>query len=84
LNILDGFLLHANNQATAPAMCAPGWNYNLVSYGRLRVFANNVAAHALRAGLQPGDVVAIVVRDPIFHMALVGSDPHRRCFAVHS
>lgn len=71
MNILESFLLHAKHQATAPAMCAPGWNYNIVSYGRLCVFANNVAVHALRAGLKPGHVVAVVVRDPIFHMALV-------------
>jgi acyl-CoA synthetase (AMP-forming)/AMP-acid ligase II len=71
VNILESFLLHAKNQSTAPAMCAPGWSYNLVSYGRLRLFANNVAKHALSAGLNSGDVVAIAVKDPIFHMALI-------------
>ena len=71
MNILESFLLHAKHQATAPAMCAPGWNYNIVGYGRLRLFANNVAAHALAAGFKPGDIVAIVVKDPIFHMALI-------------
>jgi long-chain acyl-CoA synthetase len=71
LNILESFLLHAKHHATAAAICAPGWNYNIVSYGRLRLFANNVAVHALKAGLKPGNVVAIVVKDPIFHMALI-------------
>jgi acyl-coenzyme A synthetase/AMP-(fatty) acid ligase len=71
LNILESFFLHAKHQATAPAMCAPGWNYNIVSYGRLALFANNVALHALAAGLNPGNIVAIAVRDPIFHMALI-------------
>jgi acyl-CoA synthetase (AMP-forming)/AMP-acid ligase II len=71
VSIIDGFLLHAKHQPTAPALCAPGWNYNIVSYGRLLSFANNVAAHALAAGLKRGDVVAIFAKDPIFHWALI-------------
>ena len=71
MNIIDGFLLHAKHQPTVAAICAPGWNYNIVSYGRLLVFANNAAAHALAAGLKRGDVVGILARDPIFHWALV-------------
>ena len=71
MNIIDGFLLHAKHQPTEAAICAPGWNYNIVSYGRLLVFANNVAAHALAAGLGRGEIVAIFARDPIFHWAVV-------------
>ena len=71
MNIIDGFLLHAKHQPTAPAICAPGWNFNIVSYGRLHVFASNAATHALAAGLKAGDVAAIFARDPIFHWALV-------------
>jgi len=71
VNAIDGFLLHAEHQPTAPAICAPGWNYNLVSYGRLAAFANNVAARALAAGLKRGDIAAIYARDPIFHWALI-------------
>ncbi|HTM75284.1 MAG TPA: long-chain fatty acid--CoA ligase [Pseudolabrys sp.] len=71
MNVIDGFLLHAKHQQTAAAICAPGWNYDIVSYGRLLVFANNAAAHALAAGLKRGNVVGIFARDPIFHWALV-------------
>jgi acyl-coenzyme A synthetase/AMP-(fatty) acid ligase len=71
VTIIDGFLLHAKHQPTAPAICAPGWNYNIVSYGRLLSFVNNVAAHALAAGLKRGDVVGIFAKDPIFHWALI-------------
>jgi len=70
VNIIDGFLLHAKHQPTVAAICAPGWNYDIVSYGRLLVFANNAAAHALAAGLKRGNVVGIFARDPIFHWAL--------------
>jgi acyl-CoA synthetase (AMP-forming)/AMP-acid ligase II len=71
VNIIDAFLHHAKHQPTAPALCAPGWNYNIVSYGRLLSFANNVATHALAAGLKRGDIVAIFAKDPIFHWALI-------------
>ena len=71
VSIIDGFLLHAKHQPTAPALCAPGWNYNIVSYGRLLSFVNNVAAHAAAAGLKRGEVVAVFAQDPIFHWALV-------------
>ena len=47
MNVIDGFLLHAKHQPTVAAICAPGWNYSIVSYGRLLFFANNAAAHAL-------------------------------------
>lgn len=71
MNIIDGFLLHAKHQPTEPAICAPGWNFNIVSYGRLLAFANNAAMHALRAGLKRDDVVAVFAQDPIFHWAIV-------------
>ena len=71
MSIIDGFLLHAKHQPTAPAICAPGWNYNIVSYGRLLSFADKVAAHALTAGLKRGDIVVIFAKDPIFHWALI-------------
>ena len=71
MSIIDGFLLHAKHQPTAPAICAPGWNFNIVSFGRLLLFVNNVATHALAAGLKRGDVAAIFAKDPIFHWALI-------------
>jgi acyl-CoA synthetase (AMP-forming)/AMP-acid ligase II len=71
VNIIDGFLLHAKHQPAEPAICAPGWNFNIVSYGRLLSFANNAAAHALAAGLKRDKVVAVFAQDPIFHWAIV-------------
>ena len=71
MTIIDGFLLHAKHQPAAPAICAPGWGYNIVSYGRLLSFTNGVATHALGAGVKRGDVVAVFAKDPIFHWALI-------------
>jgi len=71
LNIVDAFLFQARHQPTALAICAPGTDYNAVSYGRLELFINNVGCRALSAGLKRGDVVAVVTNDPVFHLALV-------------
>jgi acyl-CoA synthetase (AMP-forming)/AMP-acid ligase II len=71
LNIVDAFLFQARHQPTELALCVPGTQYNAVSYGRLRLFVNNIASRALSAGLRRGSVVAVVTNDPVFHLALV-------------
>jgi len=71
VNIFDAFFSQARHQPTALAICAPGTPFNLVSYGRLESFANNVGQRALSIGLKRGDVVAIFTKDSIFHWALI-------------
>jgi acyl-CoA synthetase (AMP-forming)/AMP-acid ligase II len=71
VNIFDAFFYQARHQPTALAICSPGTRFNLVSYGRLESFANNIGQHVLSAGLKRGDVVAIFAKDPIFRWALV-------------
>jgi acyl-CoA synthetase (AMP-forming)/AMP-acid ligase II len=71
LNIVDAFLFQARHQPTELALCVPGTHYSTVSYGRLRLFVNNIASHAVSAGLQRGNVVAVFSNDPVFHLALV-------------
>lgn len=71
MNTVEAIFHHARHHPTALALCAPGTRYNVVSYGRLTVFIDNVARHALAAGLKSGDIVAIVVNDPIVHWAMI-------------
>jgi acyl-CoA synthetase (AMP-forming)/AMP-acid ligase II len=71
VNTVETIFHHARHHPTALAFCAPGTRYNIVSYGRLTVFINNVARHAIEAGLKRGDIVAIVVSDPIVHWAMI-------------
>ena len=71
MNIIDPFLCHARHQPMAPAVCAPGTHFNIVSYGRLELFVNNIAARAAALGLKPGDTVALFVKDLILHLALI-------------
>src|SRR5262245_38721903 len=55
----------------APAICAPGTELNIVSYGKLERFIHNVARKGAALGLAQGQVVAIFVADKIPHAALV-------------
>jgi acyl-CoA synthetase (AMP-forming)/AMP-acid ligase II len=70
LNIVSVFLAQARYQPAAPAVCAPGTHFNVVSYGRLEGMSNSIARHAMAAGLRRGNTVAILAGDPIFHFAL--------------
>ncbi len=71
MNTVEAIFHHARHHPTALAFCAPDTRYNIVSYGRLTHFINNVAGHALDAGLKRGDIVAIIVSDPIVHWAMI-------------
>lgn len=71
MNVFDAFRHQVRHQPTAPAICAPGTQFNLVSYGRLDALANNVARRALETGLTGGDIVAIRCADSVLHWALI-------------
>ena len=71
MNIVDPFLFHARLNPAAPAICTPGAPRELISYGRLERTINNVARSVLAFGLSRGDVVAIDVKNRIFHAALI-------------
>jgi len=71
LNIFDAFQHQVRHQPTAPAICAPGTQFNLVSYGRLNAFANTIAQHAFANGIKRGDTVAILCADVVLHWALI-------------
>lgn len=71
MNVFDAFRCQMRHQPTAPAICAPGTRFNLVSYGRLDAFANNIARRALANGIQRGETIAIRCSDPILHWSLI-------------
>ena len=70
MNIVVPILLQCRYQPDALAICAPGTPLNMVSYGRLEKFINSVAARAAALGLARGNVVAVVIDDPIVHAIL--------------
>jgi acyl-CoA synthetase (AMP-forming)/AMP-acid ligase II len=51
-------------------LCALGTALGIVSYARLARFIHSVGHRAVRLGVAPGQVVAIHVKDHIFHTAL--------------
>jgi acyl-CoA synthetase (AMP-forming)/AMP-acid ligase II len=70
VNIVSAFLAQARHGPAAPAVCAPGTYFNVVSYGRLESMSNNIGNRAAAMGLKRGHTVAIVVGDPILQLAL--------------
>lgn len=70
MNVVEPILFQAKHAPPAPAMCAPGTAMGVVSYARLARFIHNVGRRAISAGISPGDVVVLQVKDHIFHTAL--------------
>ena len=70
MNVVEPILFQARHDPPAPAMCAPGTALGIVSYARLARFIHSVDHRAVRLGIAPGQVVAIHVKDHIFHAAL--------------
>src|SRR5215471_9926941 len=71
MNIVDPILYQCRHRPSAAAICCPGSKLNLISYGRLERFINNIGRKALAMGIGRGNVVAILVADKIFHAAII-------------
>ncbi len=70
MNIVEPILFQARHDPPAPAMCAPGTAFGIISYARLTRFIYSVGHRAIRLGIAPKSVVAIHVKDDIFHTTL--------------
>jgi acyl-coenzyme A synthetase/AMP-(fatty) acid ligase len=70
MNVVAPILFQAKHDPPAPALCAPGTALGVISYARLARFIHSVGRRAISAGISPKDVVAIQVKDHIFHTAL--------------
>jgi fatty-acyl-CoA synthase len=71
MNIVDPILYQCRHRPSEAAICCPGTKTNVISYGRLERFINNIGRQALALGITRGQVVAILVADKIFHAAIV-------------
>ena len=71
MNIVDPILYQCRLQPDAPAMYAPHPQHKVLSYGGLAALINNISAHAGFQGLKRGDTVALFVKDPVFHAAII-------------
>jgi acyl-CoA synthetase (AMP-forming)/AMP-acid ligase II len=70
MNVVEPILFQAKHDPPAPALCAPGTAIGVVSYARLARFIHNVGHRAINAGISPGDVVVVQVKDHILHTSL--------------
>jgi acyl-CoA synthetase (AMP-forming)/AMP-acid ligase II len=71
MNIVDPILYQCKHRPSVAAICCPGSKLDMISYGRLERFINNIGRQALAMGIARGSVAAIMVTDKIFHAAIV-------------
>jgi acyl-CoA synthetase (AMP-forming)/AMP-acid ligase II len=71
MNIVDLVLYQCRQRPPAPALCAPGSELNVVSYARLERLIHNISRRGHALGLARGNVAAILIRDPILHVAFI-------------
>jgi acyl-coenzyme A synthetase/AMP-(fatty) acid ligase len=69
MNITDPIFFQSSYQPEALAICAPG--IDLVTFGKLEKTINNIMRRALSFGVQPGQVVALVIKQPVIHAAMI-------------
>jgi acyl-CoA synthetase (AMP-forming)/AMP-acid ligase II len=70
MNVVEPILFHARLDPPAPALFTPETSLGTVTYGRLARFIHSVGHRAIRLGIAPNAVVAIQIKDPIFHTAV--------------
>jgi acyl-coenzyme A synthetase/AMP-(fatty) acid ligase len=70
VNIIDPIIFQCRINSGQPAICAPGLNLDPVTYAQLETMINNLCRVVLALGFEPGQVVGILLKDKIFHVAL--------------
>jgi acyl-CoA synthetase (AMP-forming)/AMP-acid ligase II len=71
MNIVEPIFAQCRNKPSELALCAPGTEFNLVSYARLERSVNNICRRIIAAGIAPRSRVGVVIEDPIFHVMMV-------------
>ena len=71
MNIVEPIILQCKKKPAEVALCAPGTEFNVVSYGRLAHLVNNVCQRIIALGLEPRSRVAVFVDDRILHAIML-------------
>jgi acyl-CoA synthetase (AMP-forming)/AMP-acid ligase II len=71
MNIVEPIFVQCRNKPSELALCAPGTEFNLVSYARLERSVNNICRRIIAAGIAPRSRVGVVIDDPIFHALIL-------------
>jgi acyl-CoA synthetase (AMP-forming)/AMP-acid ligase II len=71
MNIVEPIFAQCRNKPADVALCAPGTDFNMISYGRLARSVNNVCQRIVSLDLAPRSRVAVFIDDPIFHAVML-------------
>lgn len=71
MNIVEPIFAQCRNKPSELALCAPGTELNLISYGRLQRSVKNICQRVVAAGIAPRSRIAIAIQDPILHTMMV-------------
>ncbi len=70
MNIVDPILYQCKINPLVTAICAPGANVASINYATLERSIHSAARSALKAGLAPGQTVALFIADTVLHAAV--------------
>jgi acyl-coenzyme A synthetase/AMP-(fatty) acid ligase len=70
VNIVDPILFQCRINTDQPAICAPGVNFEPISYAQIERMIHNVSRVVLGLGLAAGETVGVLLNDNIFHIVL--------------
>jgi acyl-coenzyme A synthetase/AMP-(fatty) acid ligase len=71
MNIVEPIFAQCRNKPSELALCAPGTEFNLVSYARLERSVNNICRRIIAAGIAARSRVGVVIDDPVLHAMVV-------------
>jgi acyl-coenzyme A synthetase/AMP-(fatty) acid ligase len=70
MNIIDPILFQCRINAEQPAICAPGANFEPMTYAQLEFMLNALTRAVLQHGFQRGQVAGVLIANKIFHVVL--------------
>jgi acyl-coenzyme A synthetase/AMP-(fatty) acid ligase len=71
VNIVDPILFQCRINAEQPAISAPGRTIDVVTYAQLEGLLHNLTRVVLEFNFEPGQVVGLLLKDKIFHVAVI-------------
>lgn len=71
MNIVDPILFQCRTNAEQPAICAPGTKLDPITYAQLEILINNLTRAVLSLRLERGQIVGVLLKDKIFHVAFI-------------
>jgi len=71
MNVVEPIFVQSENKPSELALCAPGTDFNIVSYARLGRSVNSICHRFISAGTAPRNRFAVLIDDPILHIMVL-------------